>query len=206
MFFTLNLERSPFEQWRLQTDGTYRKLERSSDVEPDDQRFMLPGDLRRYYRTDVKANFNGNEIVANRTSGTPGEVSYVFQGISHREEKVRVPAEIELMHLLRGGNDNRHNTLVLTLDGHFDLLDPGEVDIVYNPTIAARTETYAAGNGYVGPEAASMTEYVHGVYRDMLALWVEHVETGHLNIHDDIGTEEPEADLLARLEAFNAQW
>lgn len=93
---------------------------------------------------------------------------------------VKVPSIAQLKEVIASGDDSRLNSLVLKKTGEFELLDitgrlPSEV--IY-PDVVGRFETFADGNGYVGPDAAGDDDFISNMFNDMMELWKIYRKTG----------------------------
>lgn len=206
MFFTLLLENGLFERWRLQKDETFRKINDNDPVIDLDRRFTMPAELLKYHQPNYRITLDGKAVTANRTEGRLGEESYSLSGIAHRQERVIIPHEQELKSVLRNGDDSETSTLILSLDGRFELLPRVHINVVGNPSWAVRYETFDGGNDYVGPDAADDEDHVSQVYVAMLGGWVDHVLSGRLNVYVDGSCGQSEAELRETLIEWNIHW
>lgn len=101
----------------------------------------------------------------------------------------------EMAEVLKAGNDERHNSLIVTFDGTVQLV-PFTRDI---KDYAVRYETFAAGNSYVGEK--SQLNHLDRTYQGMLEGWVEFLGQGKENregIYKDYATYESTVEELQR--------
>ncbi|WP_127550596.1 protein kinase [Paenibacillus amylolyticus] len=88
----------------------------------------------------------------------------------------------ELARVLKEGNDERNNSLIVDWEGNIQLV-PFTND---SKTYAVRFETFVAGNGYVG--ARSKLNHLDGTYQALLEGWVSYLQYGqskHIGIYRD---------------------
>lgn len=185
MQFMVDIERIG-EDWRLQADGSWRRLEADTSMQESDRRFDTPAELGPYQRDDMPVLLGGRTFTANATGIVSlGELCGVqFRVI--RDQDPRTPAKEELREAIASGSDRCTNTLVIDLDGHFKLKPwANGVRPIDDLDIAVRMETFSAGNGYAGRKAAADTQYIDRLYRDYLWLWNRHKETGLMNLFAD---------------------
>jgi hypothetical protein len=81
----------------------------------------------------------------------------------------------EVAQVLRAGDDNRNNSLIVDFEGNVKLVPFTN----NNKTYAARFETFGAGNGYVGEK--SQLNHLTGTYQALLEAWVSYLEYGQAN-------------------------
>jgi hypothetical protein len=58
------------------------------------------------------------------------------------------------------------------------------------PEHAVRNEAFIAGNDWVGPDAADDESLINELYTDMLAGWLDHLQTGQLDCFVDTHAED----------------
>ncbi len=117
-----------------------------------------------------------------------------------RETKPHRFTKAELKEVIAADTDKYHNTLILTLDGYFELWSPKDAQKLYSP-IAVRHESFVAGNDYVGKQAALDNGFINQTYLTMLEGWVTHLMNFELDVYqDDYDGKKTESQLWAEVE------
>ncbi|MDU1604960.1 MAG: hypothetical protein E6845_18555 [Clostridium sp.] len=75
----------------------------------------------------------------------------------------------QLVELIKNGDDSYDNQIRVTKDGIIFLSRIVGAEDISN--LRFRFETYDAGNGYVGPEAADDDEYIDDLYNGLIKTW-----------------------------------
>lgn len=142
----------------------------------------------------------GEEYKVNPSSGTLGDPTVYVQPVVYRITKPRQFTKAEVRSVIAFGNDEVNNTLTIDLEGRVRLRK-------FNPSIvlsdfaniAVRNETFCAGNGYIGQDAARDQSHVNGTYLALLDAWITHLSTGKMNIFQDMSASESEEQMLVDL-------
>lgn len=199
MRFTVILEKFLSEWYRLQLNGEWRQIESTDEpLQEEDAVFDDVHKTNVYTMPKSTTTLNGETIQVNSGSFSGGDY-YSTQVYVHRDQKPRLFAVEEVREAIRRGNDNQHNSLIITLDGYPQVVKR-EPSMVTQPYFAVRNETTHAGNGYVGEEAAQDSNYVRNQYRDSLQAYLTHIETGKVGIYTDGG----HGDVDKLIERYNA--
>lgn len=93
------------------------------------------------------------------------------------------PSIEQLKEVIRNGNDSIPNSLVLTTNGQFELVDmtdmvPGQFN---RPDVVTRYETFAVGTGYVGADAANDDVFIKNTFNAMMEDWEVYKRNGTTN-------------------------
>lgn len=189
------------ERYRLQNGGDWRRLNGRSFSESDyavDEYAHAALALPR----DKSIELGGKMYVANPTMSSVGDLMTKTAFVNpyvHRLHKPRRFTREELETVIAPGDDRKYNALVLDLQGYFRLLPRLEVTAL--TPIAVRHETFCAGNGYVGGRAAADEKFLNLMYRCTLESWVEHLQTGAVNIfNDELVGKKKEEELWEKVE------
>ncbi|WP_338627278.1 hypothetical protein QJR52_02775 [Clostridium baratii] len=75
----------------------------------------------------------------------------------------------ELVELIKNGDDSYDNQIRVTKDGMVFLSRIVGAENISG--LKFRFETFDAGNGYVGPDAAKDEEYIDDLYRALIESW-----------------------------------
>lgn len=193
-----------YDSWRLQKDGSWRQID-DIQVYEGDRKFWTPDEVDYYYALEnVKTTIGGETVIINpRGVYQRSPDHYRISARLVRMSKPKVPNMKQLRSVILAGNDAVNNSLVLLVDGNFELI-PLEDLPPRNARIAVRYETFAAGNDYVGQGAAADDDFIRHTYTDMLDLWLRHLRTGRLNIWDDTGATKRLEDILKEIELVTA--
>ena len=75
----------------------------------------------------------------------------------------------ELIELIKNGDDNYDNQIRVTKEGKIFLSRTVGAENISD--LKFRFETFDAGNGYVGPEAADDEAYINDLYKGLTNSW-----------------------------------
>lgn len=93
------------------------------------------------------------------------------------------PSLSQLLDTLRTGDDSHDNILLLMPDGRFTLFEGAGGGAVSHIRYVTRWETFDAGNGYVGEDAANDPDFFKKhVMPWAERAWAEYQETGRTQI------------------------
>lgn len=160
--------------FRLQMDETWKK-NLGLHIQGCESPYLTkdPDELKQYIPKNMKVMIENVEYLVNPVNGTTIGQNVLFSEVLvYRKSYPSVPSKEELVSVIRSGDDNRTNVLILTIDGHFQLVDIRTLD-AFDPNIVAKYEAFCSGNGYVGVEAS---KDVDAIYAAMLKTWKEHLE------------------------------
>ena len=107
-----------------------------------------------------------------------------------------------MVNLIRQGDDQRNNVLVIDLNGHFNLLE-FNTNLVNSFDLAVRHEAFISGNGYVGAQAADDETFTKRVFHTMLYGWLEHLQTGQANWFMDIPAQKSLDEVHKEIDSLN---
>jgi hypothetical protein len=109
--------------------------------------------------------------------------------------------------VLAGGDDSKNNSLILNLNGAFELRQWPPFDIHRNdPTMILCHETFAAGNEYVGVDAAQDDQHVGELYRGSLVGWLNHLKYGRTQEYICFLTGTDYEPILGEIKQLREQW
>jgi hypothetical protein len=197
MKFTIDVVKLIMTTHRLKKDGTFKEIS-FIDVLPDDMIFDTIQEAQFWKENQSEFQVVGKMIKANPTS--TGMADSYLHIRSHRvgKPKQMVFSKQEVENVLKYGNDNIHNSLVVDFDGFVHLVPFEQAITGY----AVRFETFQAGNGYVGSK--SSLNHLDGTYLALLEGWLDHLET-HDCEYRDSESRRSEVDILSDInQAYNA--
>ena len=184
MIFTIDARvRFSPDFWKLQLDGSWRLVKDPKEInEKTDWTTKDISEVEKYIRTNPTVKL-GAKVYSTEPDDVvicPDDIYVYFDPTVHRLSKPHRFTMDEMKKIIREGVDDRNNVLTLDLKGFFSLLEFNP-DVVHSIRIAVRPEAFVAGNGYVGPEAASDEHFVVDAFRRMLSGWVGHLKSGKVN-------------------------
>jgi len=98
----------------------------------------------------------------------------------------------EIIEVLRRGNDNYYNRLVINKDGYIELVQPKEIEYLEIFKYPVLGYEFPVKNNMVG-EMAPINDYIEDVYMLMLDAWYEHLRCGeNVCISDYVSLSEKE--------------
>lgn len=100
-----------------------------------------------------------------------------------------IPKKEQLIETIQNGDDSKHNTLIIKLNGEFELLNKYDKSILTNHNIVTRFETFVAGNRYVGINASKDEELINMLYLGALDEWFIFLKTGIKNSYCDLESQ-----------------
>lgn len=173
------------ERYRLQNDGGWRLLNGKS-LSNGDYAVTEFSHAALALPRDKSIELGGKKYIANPTMSSVGDLITKTAFVNpyvHRIHKPRLFTPEELETVIARGDDRKYNALVLDLQGYFRLLPRLEVTAL--TPLAVRHETFCPGNDYVGGQAAADDDFINRMYRCTLESWVEHLQTGAVDIFND---------------------
>ena len=202
MRFTVDTRILVLGFFRLTESGTFR------DLDPH-HREIVPGDkvfnsLQEAYRF-IKGLGSAILIRGERIPTDSPEIGRSLKDkvadlalCAHRSVAPKMPSKAQLESVIRSRTDDEHSIVLLDLEGEFKVVDTEEVDTT-QPGHAVRNEAFIAGNDLVGPDAAADESHISELYTDMLAGWLDHLETGELDCFVDTHAEDALGAMLGRI-------
>jgi len=206
MIFTVELE-GIGRSYRLQRDGKWRRLGNDYSILESDFRTSTPSEVtnRTPYSTEIE--LEGVLYKISPTIGKAGEVLSGNSKVYRREFPGVIPSKEQLRAVIASGDDEQTNSLILNLQGQFEFRQRPPFDINKNdPTVVIRHETFAAGNEYVGIEAAQDEAHIDELFTSSLEGWLAHLQTGNTQEYSDSPSMKSAEQLLRELELLKSQW
>lgn len=127
---------------------------------------------------------------------------HIFPRI-HRSSQPKTPTRKDLEEIVRNGKDDRNMILVLDVDGEFQLyLADFAFDRIknYELPVVASYETFLAGNGYLGPDAAKDKAFIENTFLCFLEGWLAHLKSGALGIYESVCSLRSEREIMRDIE------
>jgi hypothetical protein len=206
MIYTINARKHDAigKEFRLQKDNSWKQLT-SKALEDTDFTETDPIKVWNYSKLEGLINIQGQGIVVNQklvsSFGSSG-IAFTYP-VLHRTKNPGVTfTKDDIRNIIRDGNDDLFNCLVIGTNGKLRLDDVDLDDIMHNPEIAVRNEVFCAGNEYVGIDAAKDKRHIGETYSGMLNGWYEHLQTGRLNVFVDYCSAKPDADIIKAINSL----
>jgi hypothetical protein len=128
--------------------------------------------------------------------------SSVFRRIYPKE-----PTFAQLKSTIASGDDSTHNCLILNVQGNFELRQsPPFNQLINDPSIVVRHETFICGNGYVGPEAAAFDKLMDDLFVSSLEHWKDHLKYHITQEYSDTNTSKTLKQIKGELEDLRKNW
>lgn len=172
--------------FRLQKDGNWREVGNKDILESD---FVTndQSELIKIQKVDAEINIGGKDWLLNPAKRSKNKLDtlYYFIRVS-RDIIPDNPSREQLVAVIRNGNDSVSNTLILNIDGKFELRDFFKLNLTFeDPTIVFRNEAFMAENDYVGIAASEDKQHIDDIYNVSIRHWESHLEYGITNIFSD---------------------
>jgi hypothetical protein len=206
MLFTLELEGIGMS-YRLQKDESWRNT-------TEEQEFM----------TSDFATESAYEITSRSYSENTIELEGIIYDIDPRmwptdHEQLHFTSRVfrrlypseptfeQLIETITLGNDLVSNVLVLNVNGRFELRQsPPFNQLINDPTIVVRHETYVAGNGYVGLDAGKDKKFIEDELTMSLDFWVGHLKNHITQNYSDLNSAQSLEEIRNDLKQIRKNW
>ena len=110
-----------------------------------------------------------------------------------------VPSKEQLVKIIAEGDNSINNSLVITIDGVFELRDFDSAKSNVNNDLVGRFETLGANNVDIGIEAAQDRHFISMIYTALLECWYYFNLSGAKDIYMDSESQFSEDELLEKL-------
>lgn len=202
MFFTIEAYKIILglsESFRLKKDSTWM-VQKDFHLydKKEDMLFETIDDAIDWLNINTEVNIDEETVSTKpKTSFKPGDDSFKFEIILHREEAPEhMFTKDELRNVLLSGEDNDNNVLVVEVQGRFRLINKNELK--YRRKYPVRYETFSKGNHYVGYKLED--DLINRIYCICLEAWVMHLHTGRSIYKDYLSQELTEVELSKQIE------
>lgn len=206
MKFTLELEHV-LVRFRLQSDGSWRDISNDGALRLSDSTFVRPSEITERCRSLTSVEINGiiYEIDPGQTG--PGQKTLHATASVFRNQFPQDPTIEQCRDIMAAGDDTVTNSLILNVDGVFELRACPPFDPFNNdPTIVVRHESFGSGNDYVGPRASRDTRHVESHFGSSLGFWVSHLKTHRTQILLRDVPETPLSRIYNELNSIRGAW
>jgi len=139
---------------------------------------------------------------------TPSEKKYLYHSSCvFRRDYPEEPILEQLKSTIAAGDDSVNNCLILNVHGKFELKQsPPFNQLINDPSIVVRHETFICGNGYVGPEAAAHDTLMHDLFVSSLEHWKNHLKYHTTQEYSDTHSSKTLKQIQKELEELRKNW
>lgn len=203
MIFTIEAVMGPLGwegSFRLRKNGTWREQNDFPDLNrEEDMCFPTFVDAKTWLTQNTQVEIDGEEYnTAVPTEAKLGDSSnYHFQIMVHRQTKPNVFTYSDVERVIRSGNDDVYNSLIIDFEGIPGLVQLDDINDGRG-NYAVRFETFCAGNGYVGRDTSG--NHINDTYIGLLEGWCTHLKCGKSIYFDFVDGAQSESELLGEIE------
>lgn len=211
MLFTLELD-GPINA-RLQIDASWRILSEDKSLLDSDYTTENIVEIKTKSRKELSFEFEGQDVKVGSYSLEQnhilaGSINLFYTSRVFRKSFPNGPNYNQLIQAISCGEDTRNNTLILNVNGLFELrgdLKDGFTD--NDPSIIVRHEAFLAGNGYVGLKALQgKKDWLEDLYGTSLKYWKDHLITHRTQEYSDYPIDFNLEDARRDLEEIEKNW
>lgn len=174
--------------FRLKKDERWERIDYKDRNKTSDEDYLTNDytDFKNIVTENSSVNIENEVWTVNPSDKNKDNSNILLSSILiKREEFPKVPEIDQLIYVIANGNDLNNNTVVLKSDGNFELFENYN-HVVNNPNVIVRTETFIAGNDYVGKEASKDLAHISSIYRASLEDWYSHLKTNNTNYFGEL--------------------
>ncbi|MEI6949932.1 hypothetical protein V9K67_22285 [Paraflavisolibacter sp. H34] len=197
--FFLELRNPDWATFRLQQDGSFQRVASNPDFHKafHDKALSL-NEVIELQIPDQLVYVEGQEYLVRPTEKSKGlELPRLYYHVEvNRLALPDLPSKEMMVQTITAGNDDTINSLILTVDGKFELIDFKSIDKLFcDPNIALILRPWLNLGG-VGISAAKNKILMGALYATMILFWRMHVQTGHTNMYVDSIGSMPEQEAI----------
>jgi hypothetical protein len=208
MLFTLDLQSVGFSYRRLQKDETWRDITEDKSLKPSDFTSEMPSEITaRSAKLGTTLEIDGTtyDIDPNKWPTDHDQLS--SSSSVFRKEWPAEPTIGQLKQTIEAGDDSKHNNLILNVEGKFVLRQsPPFNQLVNDPSIVVRHESFSAGNGYVGRKASQDAKYINDLFVSSLEHWRDHLIDHKTHEYSDEHATQTLHEIQQELQALQEKW
>jgi hypothetical protein len=207
MIFTVELGESIGRSFRLQKDSTWRRLGKDYLLLESDFQTSNPLEVANRTPYETELEIEGTLYKISPASGKFGEILSGGSRVYRKNFPDVMPSKEQLRAVIAAGDDEQTNSLILNLQGRFELRQRPPFDIHKNdPTVVLRHEIFAAGNDYVGLEAAQDDDHIDRLFLSSLEGWLNHLTTGKTQEYSNLPSSTSYEQIQEEIELLRSRW
>lgn len=173
--------------FRLKEDRQWKRIayKNINQTFGDDYLTEDSKELANFIQDNSSISIEGKIWVVNPRSLSITDFSVLHKKVLIKRDKFPILPEItQLTSVIKNGDDEKNNTIVLKSDGNFELIENYDNN-EDNPNIISRYPVFIGGNEYIGKDASEDHGHVSNVYRSLLSDWYSHLLTNRTNYFSD---------------------
>ena len=206
MQFTLDLEGTGIS-FRLQKDSSWRNTTKDKELKKSDFSSDSAAKIMSLSISKPTMQLEGTTYDINPHEWPTTHEQLHFSSRVFRRQYPSEPTFDQLKKTITLGNDAVNNVLILNVNGKFELRQsPPFNQLINDPTIVVRHETYIAGNGYVGAKAGKENKFIDDEFRVSLEFWVDHLKNHIIREYSDLHSTRSYEEISRDLEQVRQNW
>ena len=204
MFFTINASKSLLgldEVFRLKRDEIWQAQEDYKSFNEQDMLFNNIHEAMRWLKKHRILTINGERVDAFPEAYNLGNYDrFEIEIICHRNSRPKhLFTYEEMIEKILKADDNFNNSPQINFNGEFIIKALNDAETPVNLfDYAVRSETFCAGNGYVG--SIKDEDIYKELYLDLLDNWLCHLQTGISQYSGEEFTDKSEDELIEEIE------
>ena len=208
MLFTVELKGMGLG-FRLQKNETWREYTSDDKLQESDFTCTTAADVTN--RSNIKGMFeiNGETYEVNPSLMELGSSKkYLnYSSSMFRQIYPEKPTLAQLKSTIASGDDSTNNCLILNVQGNFELKQaPPFNQLINDPSIVLRHETFTRDNDYVGSEAAADDELMRYLFTSSLEYWKKHLKYHTTHEYSDTRASKTLEQIQEELEELRKNW
>ncbi len=208
MIFTIDL-RGDTDWYRLQRDGSWRRCANSSALSATD--FTAASSAEAGFqmvldRETITLDGNAYDVEPHRW---PTEHEQMFyKPLVFRRDFPAPPKRSQLVSTIAAGDDSEMNTLVLSINGNFDLRQTFSCPLrgSHDPSVVMWREAYVSDGHYVGIDASKDDAFIDDEFRTAMHCWLKHLQDHQTHWFEDTYTEQSLQSIETALDEAKRNW
>jgi len=181
MLYTIDL-RGDWVSYRLQRDGSWRRCANPSELSATDftTASSTEASSRMVLDRGETITLEGTTYVVEPRTWTYSTENrpVTYASLVFRREYPVSPKRSQLVSTIAAGDDSEMNTLVLSVNGNFDLRQTFSCPLrgSHDPSVVMWREAYVSDGHWVGIDASKDDAFIDDEFRTAMECWLEHLQ------------------------------
>lgn len=207
MLFTVELT-NVLISFRLQKERSWREYDRDTKLQESDFTCTNASDVIVHSNDKSDLEIDGKTYDIEPEFINFGDMNHLSYSSSvFRQTYPKEPTLEQQKSIIASGDDSTNNCLILNVHGDFELRQaPPFNQLINDPSIVVRHETFVRGNGYVGPEAAAHDKLMHDLFVSSLKYWKDHLIYHTTHAYSGEPTRKTLKQIQAELQELQENW
>lgn len=206
MLFTIELEDIGI-CYRLQNDGGWRECSEDKSLKETDFRCDNPAEVTKRSVAPRTLEICGKIYDIDPHEWPTKHDQLHFGSTVFPRNYPKEPSRDQLIQVIANGDDSVNNVLILNVYGQFELRQsPPFNQLLNDPSIIVRHESFVAGNRYVGPKASKDERYIEELFIDSLEHWKNHLRDGGNQDYSDTPASMSYDEIRHELDELRDNW